>query len=231
MTEHRISRRRLLWLATVGTASVSAMASAPAVAVPKRPYAAKSAGPLGLKSDPVTMTIEAFADTLIPGHKRYAGDYAIAGVMKGPGAVQAGAVEFLNYPPVGAAPAVPAFAAAVDALAAAYATEHGDILDPTLPPFVALDYPRRKAVLDSVLNQGGGEEQLFWFAFAGLVFLAYHTAGFLPTAEAVRDGHPGLKAIGFPHPDPDGLWRFPHFSYRRRLAHEHPHTTGKGSPR
>jgi hypothetical protein len=64
-----------------------------------------------------------------------------------------------------------------------------------------------------------------------LVFLAYHTAGYLPTAQAVREGHPGLKAIGFPKPDPDGLWRFREFSYRRKLARHHPHTTRGGNPR
>ncbi|MGN6475149.1 MAG: DUF5987 family protein, partial [Mycobacteriales bacterium] len=83
---------------------------------------------------------------------------------------------------------------------------------------------------DGLLNTGGGEEQLFWFALAGLVFLAYHTAGFLHTADAVRNGHPGLKAIGFPMPDRDGLWRFPHFPYRRKHAKEHPGTTESGQP-
>jgi hypothetical protein len=72
--------------------------------------------------------------------------------------------------------------------------------------------------------------QLLWFAFSGLVFLAYHTAGYLHTADAVRQGHPGLTAIGFPMPDDDDLWRFPHFSYRRRLAHLHPATTHAGQP-
>jgi hypothetical protein len=90
-------------------------------------------------------------------------------------------------------------------------------------------------MLDGLLNTGpvdsnNGEEQLFWFALAGLVFLAYHTAGYLSTAEAVRQGHPGLKAIGFPAPDRDGLWRFPQFSYRRKLAKLHPRTTKSGQP-
>ena len=46
----------------------------------------------------------------------------------------------------------------------------------------------------------------------------------------MREGHPGLAAIGFPAPDADDLWRFPEFSYRRVLANKHPRTTGKGSP-
>jgi enediyne biosynthesis protein E8 len=225
----QLSRRRLLWLATIGAASVPTFGLLDAE--PVSASTAIPAGPGGLTSDPVTMTMESFADTLIPGHKRSADDYAIAGVAAGPGAVQAGALEFMNFGPVGVAPAVPAFAAAVDALAAAYIAAHVKVVDVTLPPFVALRYRDRKAVLDSVLNHGNGEEQLLWFAFAGLVCLAYYTAGYLPTATAVRAGHPGLKAIGFPMPDHDGLWRFPHFSYRRKLAHEHPHTTRTGSPR
>jgi hypothetical protein len=91
-------------------------------------------------------------------------------------------------------------------------------------------------MLDGLLNHASvdansGEETLLWFALAGLVCLGYYTAGFESTADAVRRGHPGLKAIGFPQPDHDDLWRFPHFSYRRRLAHEHPHTTKTGQPR
>jgi hypothetical protein len=123
--------------------------------------------------------------------------------------------------------------AAVDAAAFAYIASHKARVDLTLPPFVGLSYHHRKAMLDELLNANKetGDEQLLWFAFAGLVFLACHTAGYLPTAQAVRDGHPGLKALGFPEPDPDDLWRFPRFSYRRELARRHPHTTRGGNPR
>lgn len=217
-----LSRRQLLWLAGIGMAGVPAIA-----------HAANAPDPIGLlgtTSDPETLTIEAVADTLIPGAKRFDGDVAIAGVARGAGAVQAGAIEFIRFPGTGVGVALPAFAAAVNAAAVAYAGEHGIAPDPTLPPFVGFDYRDRKAMLDSLLNVGGGDEQLFWFALAGLVFLAYHTAGYLDTAEAVRRGHPGLKAIGFPMPDPDGLWRFPTFSYRRELAHIHPGTTKTGNP-
>jgi hypothetical protein len=99
-----------------------------------------------------------------------------------------------------------------------------------LPPFVALRYHDRKTLVASLTDHTSGDQQLLWFAFSGLVFLAYHTAGNLHTAHAVRSGHPGLKAIGFPEPDDDDLWRFPHFSYRRRLAHRHPKTTRTGQP-
>lgn len=227
-----LSRRQLLRLASVGAAAWPLVPhlvdDTPADAAnPPDPV-----GVLGTTSDPETLTLEAWADTLIPGRKRYSGDVAIAGVSSTAGAVQAGAIEFMRYGPVGAAPALPGFAAAIDAAATAYIAEHRPAgVDPTLPPFVGLRYPDRIGVLHNVLDPSNGEEQLLWFAIAGLVFLAYHTAGHLPTAQAVRDGHPGLAAIGFPHPDRDGLWRFPHFSYRRRLARRHPHTTRTGQPR
>lgn len=231
-----LDRRQVLWLATIGMAGLPAAAYAvsPAPPDPSSPLGLVGTDPIGLldtTSDPETMTIEAVADTLIPGEKRFPSDVAIAGVARGAGAVQAGAITFMRFHPTGIGAVLPVFAAAVNAEAVAYAAEHAKLPDPTLPPFVGLRYEDRKAMLAALLNQGGGEETLLWFALAGLVFLGYHTAGYLSTAEAVRNGHPGLKAIGFPQPDRDGLWRFPTFSYRRRLAREHPHTTRTGQPR
>lgn len=231
-----LSRRQLLWLASIGMAGVPAIADA--ATTPPDPLRLVGTDPIGLlgtTSDPETLTLEAFADTLIPGAKRFDGDVAIAGVAHGPGAVQAGALDFMRFPPTGVGAALPAFAALVDAAAVAYAAEHGRVPDPTVPPFVGLRYPDRKAMLDGLLNhasvdQNSGEETLIWFALAGLVCLGYYTAGNLDTAEAVRHGHPGLKAIGFPMPDRDGLWRFPRFSYSRRLARSHPDTTETGQP-
>jgi len=48
--------------------------------------------------------------------------------------------------------------------------------------------------------------------------------------DALKAGHPGLLALGYQLPDADGLWRFPKFSYRRKLAELHPDTTPSGSP-
>lgn len=234
-----LSRRQVLWLAGIGMAGLPAVANAatapgssgqPGPSGPLGLVGTDPVGLLGTTTDPETMTIEAVADTLIPGEKRFDGDVAIAGVARGAGAVQAGAIPFMRFRGTGVGVALPVFAAAVNAEAIAYAAQHGKLTDPSLPPFVGLDYKDRKAMLDSLLNVGNGDEQLIWFALAGLVFLAYHTAGHLHTAEAVRRGHPGLKAIGFPPPDPDGLWRFPRFSYRRKLARIHPRTTKSGNP-
>jgi hypothetical protein len=218
-----LTRRQVLWLTAMAGAAVPAMAALP-------PPVLDTAA-AGTTSDAETMTLEAWADTLIPGRKRYPADYAIAGAARGAGGVQAGAVEFMRFPPTGVAAALPAFVAALTAEAAAYIASNRLTVDATLPPFVALRYRDRKRLVAALCDTSTGDVQLFWFAFSALVFLAYHTAGHLHTAHAIREGHPGLGAIGFPKPDPDGLWRFPRFSYRRRLARLHPHTTKTGQPR
>lgn len=217
-----VSRRRLLQLAT--TAFVAWQAA---------PWAdrllAYAGDPGGTTSDAVTTTLEAFADTLIPGAKRYDGDYAVAGAARGPGAVQAGALDLMWFPQAAIGPLLPALAATLDARASAYAVQHQLAVDATLPPLVALSFADRTRLLLELLDPSA-EDYLAWWALAAMPFLAFHTAGHLPTAYAVRHGHPGLRWIGFPRPDGDGLWRFPQFSYGRRLAHSHPGTTRGGNP-
>jgi hypothetical protein len=178
--------------------------------------------------DAATLTLEAYADTLIPGEKRFPADRAIAGVVSGAGAVQAGAIEMLNFPPVGLQPVLPGLAFGINVLAVLYALIHKIDLDPMVPPLVALDFASRTALLVDVLDREGPARGAF-SGLASVCFLAYHTAGYLPTAVAIRDGHPGLAAIGFPPPNADGVWRFPEFSYRRVLAVAHPHSQ-RGNP-
>ena len=222
-----VSRRRLLQLATAAFVSWQAAPWADRLVA----YAGGvDVSPLGTTSDAMTTTLEAFADTLIPGAKRYDGDYAIAGMARGAGAVQAGAVDLMWFPQAAIGPALPALAGYLSTRAATYAMEHRRVLDPTLPPFVALSFADRTELLLELLDPSG-QDYLAWWALAAMPFLAFHTAGHLHTVDAVRRGHPGLRWIGFPQPDRDGLWRFPHFSYRRRLARRHPHTTRNGNPR
>lgn len=187
-----------------------------------------SASGKGLGHRAITQTLEAFADTLIPSQKRFPGDRAIAGVVSGAGAVQAGAIEMMNFPPLGFQPALLGLALILNVYALLYALSHKIVLDPTVAPFVALDFASRTALLVTILDTDGPDRSAF-YALASVSFVAYHTAGYLPTVVAIRDGHPGLAAIGFPPPDPDGLWRFPEFSYRRVLAVAHPHSH-RGNP-
>jgi enediyne biosynthesis protein E8 len=174
-----------------------------------------------------TQTLEAFADTLIPGEKRFPTDRAIAGAVSGAGAVQAGALEMLNF--AGFKPdTLAGLAFLLNVHAVAYAAEHGIGLSLTVPPFVELDFASRTALLVQILD-GSAPDQAVFYGLASICFVAYHTAAYLPTAEAIREGHPGLAAIGFPPPDPDGIWRFPEFSYRRVLAQAHPRSH-RGNP-
>jgi enediyne biosynthesis protein E8 len=215
----QITRRRLL-KAAVAAAAAWKLA----------PWPARVPRAFAQTQDPLTVaTLEAFADTLIPGEKRSALDRAIAGAAAGPGAVQAGALAMMEFPAAGTAPTLPALAAGLDAHATAFAAANGILLDPTVTPFVALDFTQRTALLVEIID-GGDPDELVYFALAGIVFIAYHTAGFLHTTEALAAGHPGLAAIRFPSPDADGKWRFPAFSYRRALAPTHP-LTRRGSPR
>jgi len=216
-----LTRRQLL--KAVAAAAVAWKAGA----WPVRPPAAFAQT---MPDDPaIVPTLEAFADTLIPGEKRHPGDRAIAGAAAGPGAVQAGAVDLLNFPPAGVAATIPAIAAGINARATAYALANLIVLDPAVPPLVSLSFDQRTAFLVQLLD-GTDPDQLAFFAVAALMYLAYHTAGHLHLADAVRDGHAGMAALGFPQPDDDDLWRFPDNSYRRALAKPHPRTSKRGNP-
>ena len=217
-----VTRRELLQIAAAAAAAWKAgpwLVRAPAAFAQTPP------------GDPATVaTLEAFADTLIPGEKRSPDDRAIAGAAPGAGGVQAGALAMMSFPAAGTGPALPGLAAGLNVHATTFAAENAIVLDPSVPPFVSLDFARRTTLLVQILD-GTGPDQLAYFALAGIVFLAYHTAGFLHTTDALAAGHPGLVAIGFPLPQADGKWRFPEFSYRQVLAQTHPLTTRRGNPR
>ena len=184
----------------------------------------------GLPSVPtVDATLESFADTLVPGEKRFSGDRVIAGAAEGAGAVQAGVGRLLHMPEAGMEALLPELATLLNAEATAYAARHAFVLDPTVSPLVSLPFDARTALAGELLDPAHADQQV-WILLAFMVFLAFHTAGFEHTADAVRGGHPGLVRLRFPAPDPDGLYRYPDFSYRRHLAGSHPQTTKGGSP-
>jgi hypothetical protein len=165
-------------------------------------------------------TLEAFADTLIPGEKRFPADRAIAGVVSGAGAVQGGAIKMMEF--VGLQPpALNLLALTINLRAVLYAFINQITLDSTVPPFVALDFASRTALLFQALDPSDRDQPAL-SALAALSFVAFNTAGYLPTVDAIQQGHPGLAAIGFPPPNPDGLWRFPVLSYQQVLAKPHP---------
>jgi hypothetical protein len=214
-----LSRRQLLKAVAAGVAAMPLLEPAAAWADPS-----PADDPAGVRA-----TLEAWSDTIVPGRRRSKTDRAVAGAARGPGAVQAGAWQLLNDPDVGLGPGLPALSASLNAEAVAEAAQAGLVLDPTVPPFVALPFRHRTALAERLLG-GTGQDQVVWYALAAIAMLAFHTAGHLDTAKAVRDGHPGLAWLRFPAPDPDGLWRYEHFSYGRRLARRHPRTTRGGHP-
>jgi enediyne biosynthesis protein E8 len=176
-----------------------------------------------------TITFEAFADTFVPGEKRTPDDIAVAGAAAGPGAVAAGAIELLEMPATGMSAGLDDLAQLLNVHAEAYAAEHGLIFEASLPPFVALTFEHRTALVTELTAPSHPEKE-FWIVAALFCFMAFDTAAHTGTADALAAGHPGLTTLGFAKPDPDGLWRFSDFSYGRQLARIHPQTTPSGDP-
>ncbi|MQS10768.1 regulator [Streptomyces kaniharaensis] len=175
------------------------------------------------------MTLEAFADTIVPGEKRSPDDRAVAGVSAGGGAVAAGAIELLETPATGISAALDDYAEALNRNAREYAEGRGLPLDDAVPPFVALPFEDRTALVQELTSPRHREKEL-WVLLALFSNMAFDTAAHLHTTDAIAAGHPGLAAMGFLGPGEDGLWRFPDFSYGRPLAEPHPDTTASGSP-
>jgi enediyne biosynthesis protein E8 len=175
------------------------------------------------------MTLEAFADTIIPGERRSPDDYAIAGAASGGGAVTSGAVELMESPEGGIAGTLDSLAEGLNGHALALAAQRGLDLDPTMPPFVALAFDQRTALARELLAPGHPEQEM-WVALAMFSNMAWDTGAHMHTTDAIAARHPGLTAMGFGQPGADGLWRFPEFSYRRALAPLHPRTTKLGDP-
>ncbi|MFE9207061.1 DUF5987 family protein [Micromonospora sp. NPDC007230] len=175
------------------------------------------------------MTLEAFADTILPGEKRSPDDRSVAGVSAGGGAVASGAVDVLRTPEGGMAPALDGLAEALNGHARRYAEEHRLTPDADVPPFVALAYPDRVALLQELTGADHPEREA-WVSLAMFSTIAFDAAAHLHTTDALAAGHPGLATLGYYPPDRDGIWRFPEYSYGRVLARPHPDTTPSGSP-
>ncbi|MFC5288132.1 DUF5987 family protein [Actinokineospora guangxiensis] len=183
-----------------------------------------------MDADPVYIqTLEAYADTIVPGEKRSPDDRAIAGIVEGPGSVQAGALEVLHHSAPGIDAGLPVLVGMLNAHATNYAQERGIELDDTVPPFVSLAYEHRYALV-GILTAPGHPEKSGWVLMALFCNMAFDSAPHKHTAEAIAEGHPGLLTLGFKKPNEDGIWRFKEHGYRQVLAKTHPNTTESGSP-
>ncbi|NUP01804.1 MAG: regulator [Nonomuraea sp.] len=174
-------------------------------------------------------TLEALADTIVPGPKRGPGDRAVAGMSPTGGAVAAGALELLEWDATGVSGGLDDYARSLNEHARAYAGQRGIVLEEGVPAFVALPFEERGALV-RILTAPGHPEKALWVLLVLFCYMAYDSAAHTSTADAIKAGHPGLTAMGVARPDADGLWRFPAFSYGRPLADPHPHTTASGSP-
>jgi hypothetical protein len=175
------------------------------------------------------MTLEAFADTMVPGRLRWPDDRAVAGAADGGGAVECGAVALMASAEGGLGPMLENLVVGLNDHAISYAGKTGLTLDESVPPFVALGFDHRTALVSDLVSPDNAEQEM-WVALAMFSFMAWDTGASKHTIEAIADGHPGLTTIGFTPPDADGLWRFPEFSYRRALSPVHPQTTPLGDP-
>lgn len=176
------------------------------------------------------LTLEAFADTVVPGVKRHPEDVAIAGLDDSPGAVEAGALDVLLDPATGLEDGVGEMADLLNDHARNHTDRGttGDLAADGLPDFVALDHAARRALLTELTAHEHPQREL-WFLMALFCYMAFDSAPHLDTATAVRDGHPGLVHLGFLQPDADGLWRASAPTYGRPTARVRPGTDEFGN--
>ena len=203
-----LSRRDLIVRATTLGAGAFVLAASP-VARLVRPAAAKAALP-------TDATLQAFADTIIPGRPALRTDLgdpidprAIAGVDSEPGAVEADALRVYHDPLIGFDALEAPFLA--DLSARALAVGGG--------PFLLLDFDHRVQAVLSGLDFSNPTRTL-WEAAAAVPFTAFCAAAEQPCATNATAS--GYRAMGYPGAAPHGYQT--DFSYRRKLSRERTQT-------
>ena len=155
-------------------------------------------------------TLQAFADTIIPGRqveKTDLGDEihpdAIAGVDSEPGAVEADVLRLYHHPLTG-----------FDAIEPVFLAELGTRSLQEGAPFLGLDFDQRTAVLMSALSFENPDRVLFEAA-AAVPFTAFCAAAVHETGTS--ENASGYRVMGYPGAAPQGYRRY---SYGRQLARE-----------
>jgi len=201
---HELTRRGLLkrggvlglaaMVASAGPVARALVRAEPALAEPSLPDA----------------TLQAFADTMIPGRRATRTDLgneihpqAIAGVDPEPGAVEADALALYHHDKIGFDAVQGPFLADLETRA----LEQGG-------PFLGLPFDRRVRVGLGGLDFGN-PSRVLWEAAAAVPFTAFCAAGLIPDATADRAS--GLRVMGLPGVAPRG---YADFGYGRRLARE-----------
>jgi hypothetical protein len=159
---------------------------------------------------PDDATLQAFADTIIPGRKALTTDLgdeidplAIAGVDAEPGAVEADALRLYHDPLIG-----------FDALAPAFLSDLGARALQQGGPFLMLPYDKRAAAVLSGLSFDNPSRTL-WEAAAAVPFTAFCAAA--EHAIGTSAGASGYRVMGYPGAAPNG---YRGASYGRRLSVE-----------
>jgi hypothetical protein len=162
-------------------------------------------------ADPATDgTLQAFADTMIPGRRVAATESgaaidpaAIAGVDSLPGAVEADTLALYHHPEIGFDALAPAFFADISTRSLLHG---GD--------FLHLAFDARVQVCLAGLDFSN-PSRLLWEAAASIPFVAFCAAALVPEATAAKAV--GYRVMGLPGVAPAG---YADYSYRRRLARE-----------
>jgi hypothetical protein len=172
------------------------------------PWAQTTPAALAAASAP-DATLQAFADTILPGRKATSTDLgnaidprAIAGVDPLPGAVEADALALYHHPEVGFDALAPAFLGELEARSLLHG---GD--------FLSLASPARVQVCLSGLDFSN-TTRLIWEAAAAVPFTAFCAAALIRNATAARAS--GYRVMGLPGTAPNG---YRGYSYRRKLNH------------
>lgn len=201
-----LTRREALLRA--GTAGLSALVAS---ALPLATHAPPA------YADDVSLTdatLQAFADTILPGRKATRTDLgngihplAIAGVDAAPGAVETDALALFHHPEVGFDALAPAFLGELEARSLLHG---GD--------FLHLGFDARvKTCLDGL--HYGNPTRLVWEAAAAVPFTSFCAAALIRDATSAKSS--GYRVMGLPGVAPDG---YGGFSYRRRLSVERTRT-------
>jgi len=155
-------------------------------------------------------TLQAFADTIIPGRmaeKTDLGDeihpQAIAGVDDEPGAVEADVLRLYHHPLTGFDTLEPAFLAELNTRS----LQQGG-------PFLSLDFEQRSAVLLQALSFDN-EDRVLYEAAAAVPFTAFCAAAVHPVGTSKNAS--GYRVMGYPGAAPQGYKRY---SYGRKLARD-----------
>jgi hypothetical protein len=159
---------------------------------------------------PDDATLQAFADTILPGRKADKTDLgneihpqAIAGVDPLPGAVEADTLALMKDPRIGFESLAPPFLADLEGRALSQGGA-----------FLSLDFDKRVAVCLSGLDFGNGSRTL-WEAAAAVPFTAFCGAAVHPIGTSQNAS--GYRVMGYPGAVPNG---YANFSYGKKLSTE-----------